>query len=212
MNKYLFILLFACLCSCNSCSSVSEDNKKEEIVLSNVELLIKRYNELVVPMFKSYSGVEIPTEFQVDAKDKTINAGASFGYVEVSQGLIDAKKETLQIFVLAHEVSHIVTISQAKLFDLKGEIPRGTTTNDYTKAEYLADLIAVHLMQTKLPKEFESLYADFNYLQQLLGSATFTHPSGLDRINSLKEYIRDSKEENEQAAFKKQFLSIWNRD
>jgi predicted Zn-dependent protease len=212
MNKYLFILLFACLCSCNSCSSDSEDNKKEEIVLSNEELLIKRYNELVLPMFKSYNGVEIPTEFQVDAKDKTINAGASFGYVEVSQGLIEAKKEALQIFVLSHEVSHIVTISQAKLFDLKGEIPRGAATNDYKKAEYLADLIAVHLMKTKLPKEFESLYADFDYLQQLLGAATFTHPSGLDRINSLKEYIRNSKEENEPTAFKKQFLSIWNRD
>ncbi|WP_281635657.1 hypothetical protein [Flavobacterium marginilacus] len=211
MNKYLFILLFACLCSCNGCSSDSED-KNAEIVLSNEDLLIKRYNESVVPMFKSYNGIEIPSEFHVDAKDKTINAGASFGYVEVSQGLIEVKKQSLQIFVLSHEVSHIVTISQAKLFGLKGEIPRGAITNDYKKAEYLADLIAVHLMQTKLPKEFESLYADFDYLQQLFGAATFTHPSGLDRINSLKEYLHNSKEENEPTAFKKQFLSIWNRD
>lgn len=211
MNKYLFILLFACLCSCNGCSSDSED-KSAEIVLSNEDLLIKRYNELVVPMFKSYNGIEIPSEFHVDTKDKTINAGASFGYVEVSQGLIEVKKQSLQIFVLSHEVSHIVTISQAKLFGLKGEIPRGAVTNDYKKAEYLADLIAVHLMQTKLPKEFESLYADFDYLQQLLGPATFTHPSGLDRVNSLKEYLLNSKEENEPTAFKKQFLSIWNRD
>lgn len=212
MNKYLIIVLFAGLVSCNSSSSIRELNKKDQVALSNQELLVKRYNELVVPMFKSYSTAIIPSEFQVDAKDKKINAGASFGYVEVSQGLIDAKKEVIQIFVLSHEVAHIVTLSQAKLFDLKGEIPRGATTNDYQKAEYLADLIAVHLIQTQLPKAFESLYADFDYLQQLLGSATFTHPSGLDRINSLKEYIRNSKEENEPTAFQKQFLSIWNRE
>lgn len=211
MNKYLIIVLLACLGSCNSSSSNGED-KKEEVVLSNQELLIKRYNELVVPMFKSYKGIEIPSKFQVDTKDKTINAGASFGYVEVSQGLIDAKKEAIQIFVLSHEVGHIVTIPQAKLFDLKGEIPRGTTTNDYKKAEYLADLIAVHLIQTQLSKEFEALFADFDYLQQLLGTTTFTHPSGLDRINSLKEYLHNGKEESEPIAFKKQFLSIWNKD
>lgn len=201
-----------CLGSCNSSSSNGEDTPKNVVVLSNQELLIKRYNELVVPLFNSYTNVVIPSKFQVDEKDKTINAGASFGYVEVSQGLIEAKKEAIQIFVLSHEVAHIVTISQAKLFDLKGEIPRGTTTNDYKKAEYLADLIAVHLIQTKLPKVFDALFTDFDYLQQLLGSATFTHPSGLDRINSLKEYIGNSKEANERSAFKNQFLSIWNKD
>lgn len=205
------IVLFVCLSSCNSSSSNGED-KKEEVVLSKQELLIKRYNELVVPMFKRYKGIEIPSDFQVDSKDKTINAGASFGYVEVSQGLIEAKKESIQVFVLAHEVAHIATLSQARLFDLQGEIPRGATTNDYKKAEYLADLIAVHLIQTQLPKEFESLYVDFDYLQQMLGSTTFTHPSGLDRINSLKEYLSNSKKETEAVAFKNQFLSIWNRE
>lgn len=211
MNKYLMIVLFVCVSSCNSSSS-NEEDKKEEVVLSNQELLIKRYNELVIPMFKSCKGIEIPIDFQVDSKDKTINAGASFGYVEVSQGLIEAKNEAIQVFVLSHEVAHIVTLSQARLFDLQGEIPRGATTNDYKKAEYLADLIAVHLIQTQLPKEFESLFVDFDYLQQLLGSTTFTHPSGLDRIKSLKKYLSNSKEETEAVAFKNQFLSVWYRE
>lgn len=209
MNKYLIVIVFLSLNSCKNNSSEA-DSQKEEVVLTNKELLIKRYNESVVPMFKEYKTVVIPKDFQVDIKDSTVNAGASFGYVEVSQGLIDIRKEVIQVYVLAHEVSHIVTIKQARLFGLQGDIPRGNTTNDYKKAEYFADLIAVHLIQTKSPEIFKSLFEDSDYLQQLLGTTTFTHPSGIDRINSIKEYIRNSKDENEAIAFKKQFLSIWN--
>jgi hypothetical protein len=212
MNKNLILVLFILLCSCNTNSFNNDGFDKEEVILSNQELLIKQYQELIIPLFKSYSMVDIPTEFQVDPQDTSINAGASFGFIEVSQGLVDAKMEAIRVFVLAHEVAHLVTIAQARLFSLEGPILRGTTTNDYKKSEYLADLIALHLIQSKLTKEFEYLLVDFDYLQQLLGSKTFTHPSGVDRILFLKEYLSIVKEKNEATAFRTQFLCIWKME
>ncbi|MBP8791797.1 MAG: hypothetical protein KBH29_01310, partial [Lutibacter sp.] len=169
MQIHSLFVFFTLFLSCTSNSSTVDFQEPEEIV-SKEELLIKHYNESVVPLFKSYSNVEIPLEFKIDTTDITINAGASFGYIEVSQGLINLDKKEIQTFVLAHEVAHIVTIKQAKIFNLEGSIPKGTVTNDYKKAEYLADLIAFHLIHTQQLKVSEILINEFNYLDKLLGS------------------------------------------
>jgi len=199
------------MCACNSNSSNEVILPENEIIpLTKEEEIIKLYNESVLPLFKEYSDVEIPTEFKIDKNDLGINAGASFGYVEVSQGLINLTKQDIQLFALAHEVAHIVTISQARLFGLQGSIPKGTVTNEYKKAEYLADLIAIHLINTKLNNEFHLLKSNFPYLQNLLGGASFTHPSGIDRINSINMYLENTLVSDK--AFKINFLRIWKME
>ena len=199
--------------ACNTNSSNEEvfpPNK--EISLTKEESIIKVYNESVLPLFKNYMDVEIPTQFKVDKDDLSINAGATFGYVEVSQGLVNLTKEHIQLFALTHEVAHIVTISQSRIFGLEGSIPKGAITNDYKKAEYLADLIAIHLIKTKLNNEFRLLSTDFPFLENLLGGSTFTHPSGSDRMNVIQTYLENSLSTNNDEAFKINFLRIWEME
>ncbi len=199
--------------ACNTNSSNEEvfpPNK--EISLTKEESIIKVYNESVLPLFKNYMDVEIPTQFKVDKDDLSINAGATFGYVEVSQGLVNLTKEHIQLFALTHEVAHIVTISQSRIFGLEGSIPKGAITNDYKKAEYLADLIAIHLIKTKLNNEFRLLSTDFPFLENLLGGSTFTHPSGSDRMNEIQTYLENSLSTNNDEAFKINFLRIWEME
>ena len=199
--------------ACNTNSSNEEvfpPNK--EISLTKEESIIKVYNESVLPLFKNYMDVEIPTQFKVDKDDLSINAGATFGYVEVSQGLVNLTKEHIQLFALTHEVAHIVTISQARLLGLEGSIPKGSITNDYKKAEYLADLIAIHLIKSKLNNEFRLLSTDLPFLQNLLGGSSFTHPSGSDRINEIQTYLENSISTNNDEAFKTSFLRIWKME
>ena len=201
------------MCACNSNSSNEVILPENEIIpLTKEEEIIKIYNESVLPLFKEYSDVEIPTEFKIDKSDLSINAGASFGYVEISQGLINVTKKHIQLFALSHEVAHIVTIPQARLFGLEGSIPKGSITNDYKKAEYLADLIAIHLIKSKLNNEFRLLSTDFPFLQNLLGGSSFTHPSGSDRINEIQTYLENSISTNNDEAFKTSFLRIWKME
>ena len=203
MINFLFVLL-SCTSSSNSNNEV--DDKK----LSNLEKLEKLYTTKVSPLFNGFANVDIPKEFKVDKSDTTVNAGAAFGYVEVSQGLVDYEKEDIQLFVLAHELGHIVTLKQAAVFGLANQIPSGANTNDYKKAEYLADLIAINLLKNKLPDDLEELEKDFTVLQNLLGGETFTHPSGLDRISFIKTFLAESSVNSD--AFKKFFTEIWERD
>ncbi|QXP69780.1 hypothetical protein H0I29_14305 [Polaribacter sp. R2A056_3_33] len=213
MKKSFLVLFSFLMFACNSNSSnevILPEN--EEIPLTKEEEIIKIYNESVLPLFKEYSDTEIPTQFKIDKNDLGINAGAAFGYVEVSQGLVNLTKEDIQLFALTHEVAHIVTIKQARLFDLQGSIPKGTVTNDYKKAEYLADLIAIHLIKTKLNKEFNLLTSNFPFLQDLLGDTTFTHPSGSDRINCINTYLENTLVTSNDIAFKNTFLNIWQME
>ena len=184
----------------------------KEIPLTKLESIIKLYNESVFPLFKNYKNVVVPTDFKVDKDDLSINAGASFGYVEVSQGLVNVTKEHIQLFALSHEVAHIVTISQARTFGLQGSIPKGIITNDYKKAEYLADLIAIHLIKTELNKAYHLLSADFVFLENLLGGSTFTHPSGKERINEIQTYLKETILTDNEDAFRTNFIRIWQME
>ncbi|MCL7764018.1 hypothetical protein MPF19_11365 [Polaribacter sp. Z014] len=213
MNKTFLVLFSFLMFACNTNSSNEEVFPPiKEVTLTKEESIIKMYNESVLPLFKNYTDVNIPTEFKIEEDDLSINAGASFGYVEVSQGLINITKKHIQLFALSHEVAHIVTIPQARLFGLEGSIPKGSITNDYKKAEYLADLIAIHLIKSKLNKEFSLLSTDFPFLQNLLGGSTFTHPSGSDRINAIQTYLENSISSNNDEAFKNNFLRIWKME
>lgn len=211
-KSLLLILLPVFIFACNSNSPDEEVITPNEIALTKEEKIIKIYNESVLLLFNEYTEVEIPEAFKINKNDLGINAGAAFGYVEVSQGLVNLTKEHIQLFALSHEVAHIVTIAQARIFGLQGSIPRGNTTNDYKKSEYLADLIAIHLIKTKLNKDFNLLIEDFPFLLNLLGTATFTHPSGSDRVNNINTYIENALVTNSDEAFKNSFLSIWQME
>jgi len=210
MKKILLLLCLVFAIACNSNSTNEEVTKQtEEKILTKEEKLLKLYKESVIPLFKAYKDTSIPTVLKIDKKDFSINAGAAFGYIEISQGLVNLSKEHIQLFTLAHEVAHIIILQQAAIFNLGESIPRGPKTNDYKKAEYLADLTALSLIKTKIPKEFEVLLADFPYLQNLLGATTFTHPSGNDRIDSLTIFLENSKLKGNNDAFKQAYIKIW---
>ena len=210
-NCILFLFIFFAI-SCNTHSSKEKRiSQNEEQVLNKEEKLIQLYTESIVPLFQHYEYLNIPSKIRIDEKDDDLNAGAAMGYIEVSRGLVNLDIEWLQVFVLAHELAHIATLSQAQNFNIQGEIPAGTKTNEYKKAEYLADLIAFHLIKKNRPDDFDLLKSNFNYLRDIFGTGNFTHPSGKERITSLKEYI-NHPEENIEKAFRKRFLSIINTD
>lgn len=193
--------------SCDTNSTDKEEITKEK--LSKEQQLKQLYTTIVKPMFKAYKSTNIPTTFTVDTKDHSINAGSAHNYLEVSQGLVNSKKKHLQIYVLTHELSHIVTLKQAELFGLKGAIPRGKKTNDYKKSEYLADLIAVHLINTHQPKQLDLLRKDFSFLKELLGKGDFMHPSGVERIEMMQTYMNESSKKTPLFVFESFFKQIW---
>ncbi len=205
--KHFYIFFILILLGCNNTTETAKEKEPIKKVVNKEDKLKTLYLTKIRPVFTAnYKGVDIPTEFKIDAKDSSINAGASFGYVEVSQGLVDCKDEYIQLFTLFHEVGHIVTLNQAKKINLGDEIPKGKTTNDYKKAEYLADLIAIHLISENLPKQKEIMVKNLDKLENLLGySDSFTHPSGKERIKSLQNYLK-------QQSFESSFKSIWNMD
>ncbi len=200
------------LCLIVSCSNSNSIIKEEPVPLSNKEKIKKLYVEKIIPLFKEYTEATIPTTFKIDENDLSINAGAAFGYVEISKGLVDYNKEYIQLFVIAHEVAHIVTLNQAKKFNLGNSIPRGSLTNEYKKAEYLADLIAIHLINTQLNEQLNLVVNDFSVLSNLLGTKSFTHPSNIERIKEMKSYVNESLQQNPSIIFKKKFEEIWKMD
>ena len=192
-----------------SCSSSTSTTVEEDIIpLSKEEKIRKLYTEKIIPLFTDYIGVTIPVDFRIDKIDLSVNAGAAFGYVEISQGLINYEKEHIQIYVLAHEVAHIVTLNQANKFNLGTFIPSGTTTNDYKKSEYLADLIAIHLMNIHLNEQLNLVSNEFTVLGSLLGHKSFTHPSSGERIKAMKEYLNKNNTDSLNT-FKELFKKIW---
>lgn len=202
-------LFFFFIITMISCQSTTEVEKGIAPKLTRQEQLELVYTSKVLPLFKGYDTVEIPTEFVIDKKDLSINAGASFGYVEVSQGLINSDKEAIQLFVLAHEVAHIVTISQAITFELGDEIPTGVDYNPYQKAELLADLVAVHHILVQLPEMKSQLENEMTFLKSLLGTGGFTHPSGAKRVVFMQDYFKLAKITSANDAFRYLFTHIW---
>lgn len=202
----IFTLLLFLSCGINS-------TNKDEIVeekLSKEEQLQQLYTTVIKPLFKTYKNTDIPNKFTIDTKDNSINGGATHRFLEVSQGLVNSEKKHLQVYVLAHEISHIVTLNQAKIFNLKGAIPSEKNTNDYKKSEYLADLIAIHLINTQLPEQFKPLYKDFNILKTILGNGDYMHPSGSKRVEMMENYINKTLNETPTVVFENIFKQIWN--
>ncbi|WBL22733.1 hypothetical protein [Zunongwangia sp. HRR-M8] len=209
------LLLLGILFSCDEHHSENQSNDEdspnsaESQSETKEEKLVDLYKVSVIPLFKDIPDVNPPVEIEINTEDLNIDAGAASGYLDVSQGLVDLENEAIQIFALAHEVAHMATIPQAKIFNLAETIPKGNVTNDYQKAEYLADLMAVHLIHLKLPETFELIQNDFETLQEILGAETFTHPSGENRILSMKLYIDDCSSKEEIKAFEQRFETIW---
>lgn len=210
MKKYILLLLIGIFLSCDNHNSDNQDDETStNYPESKEKQLINRYKNTIIPLFKHIPNIDFPTNIIINQEELNIDAGAAAGYLEVSKGLLN-EEETIQLFALAHEVAHMATLPQASLFELSGAIPEGDTTNYYKKAEYLADLIAIHLIHSKLPEKFNSLQSKFTYLKKVLREETFTHPSGEDRIRSMKVYLENSNNSNEKISFKNRFISIWN--
>lgn len=204
-NTLLILFIIGIASSCNSNST--EDVQKK---LTKAEQFIQLYTLEVVPLFDEYPDLNIPEEIQIDENDLSVNAGAAFGYVEVSKGLVELKDQSIQIFVLAHELAHIATLKQAEAFNLKGELPSGSETNDYKKAEYLADLMAFYLISKNEPETYDLLKEKLDYLEELLGNGDFTHPSGSSRIESLMKYLKGMDNTSKETAFSNRFRTIWS--
>ncbi|MDO6745104.1 hypothetical protein Q4553_11000 [Tenacibaculum soleae] len=209
MKRLTILLITILLIGCKTSATKNEDITIE---LTNEEQLNKLYQERIKPLFSSYKDISIPNDFRIDKEDNSINAGAADGYIEVSQGLVEYDKEYIKVYVLSHEIGHIVTLNQAQKFELGSQIPSGIETNDYKKAEYLADLIAIHLMLTKEKTLGEEIKQNLEVVQSLLGPELFTHPSAVDRVELMNLYIEKSFNEDPNIAFEEIFEKIWNMD
>ncbi|WP_417800226.1 hypothetical protein [Tenacibaculum sp.] len=209
MKNIITIIITFIVISCNTV-----ETKKEEVVesLTKEEKLKELYLKTVKPLFKEFTEVDIPNEFRIDKNDVSVNAGAATNYVEVSQGLIEYDKNYIQVFVLTHELGHLVTLKQAEQFHLGTEIPNGAKTNAYKKAEYLADIIAMYLLTTQEVALGNELIANIEVLQSLLGPEIFTHPSAADRVALINEYVEKSAKENAKTAFQEMFRRIWKME
>ena len=138
MNKYFLLLLLGILWACDEHHSENQSNDEdssnpESQSETKEEKLVSLYKDSVIPLFKDIPDVNPPQEIHINAEDVNIDAGAASDYLEVSQGLIDLENEAIQLFALTHEVAHMATLPQAKIFNLASAIPKGNSTNDYQK-------------------------------------------------------------------------------
>ncbi|NQX82605.1 MAG: hypothetical protein HRT66_11520 [Flavobacteriaceae bacterium] len=180
----------------------------------------KVYKENVLPMYFTYKS-EMPKEVKVDYNDESINAGASFDYIEVSKGLADHADVFVQAFALTHEASHIITMEQMEIFGIEGGIPEGQNINSYQKAELLADLMATHLLGANyydvMPSFIERVEEETVECKgyTIFGKGDFLHPSAEIRIKHIKEYatkISMTEIDDLEALFKEYFIYIVNLD
>lgn len=212
MKRILLFLIVILFYSCRNDISEQERLKQQDGKgLDKEEKAIKLYEKRVVPLYKDFKGLELPSSIRIDEDDLEVNAGAAHGYVEISRGLINLDNEAIQIFVFSHELAHIATLVQARNFGVQDEIPGGAETNAYKKAEYLADLMAIHLIRKKMPKEFGSLKRDFDQLEGILGSSRFTHPSGKERMQAISTYLEGAQKGQDSSFFRHRFLQIWEK-
>lgn len=236
--KYYFYVLLLIAASCSSSgdsdgddSVVSRDTVKARIAADTTKpvktimpydktdledsekvTVQEFYNKEILPLYSSYTKSEFPQTFTVDSSDLTINAGAAFGHLEISLGLVECTDDTIQMFAIAHELGHIVTLEQAERLNLGQEVPRGKTFNSYQKGELIADLMSVYSMSVRSRDYIGAIQRREPFFHELFADGDFAHPNSKIRLGNMFKYYELLKTMEPKAAMEKLFTEIWTME
>ena len=147
---------------------------------------------------------------KLNKNDPNIDGGAIVGQIDITIPAIQLE-ETLRTFILYHEMGHVITVFQAQNL-LLGNVVPGDRLKLFKKSEFLADLIAVHLMDEG---DRDRLVTTLRRnLQAILGPGDNMHPPGKDRVQRIVNYsnaihgvVNDAQKE---ARFEQSFREMWN--
>ena len=201
----------------NSHKDITRQIKSSEIYKkkSKVDLLLEEtknnFKKKTLPLFSNRfpnNNIE-QTKLSLDRKTPGIEGGSYPGNIDITIETLKLEPLFLK-FAIFHEMGHIVTIPQKNLYNL-GPLLNGEKYNDYQKSEFLADLIATHLMSNQ---DHVNLINKKNSLEKLLGPGDAMHPSGRERVNVIMNYLASTKNERKtikEKKFKKLFSDLWNK-
>ena len=147
------------------------------------------YKNEIVPMFRRKyrrSAGNFASELLVE--DETYyDGGAGPQYIFITTPVARWTR-SLRFFAIAHELSHVVTTEQVAKFGLTGVIP-GNMKENLHKGEYLADLIACQMLCDYKPGIADSVKSGLQILRTALGNENFSHPSGTNRTDLMREFF-----------------------
>lgn len=170
------------------------------------------YKNEILPLFRRrYTATDLPTGLEV-WEGGQVDGGAFDKTVFVYEGVYSLSRP-LRLWALAHETGHVVTVNEANKIGCGAAIP---APGEYKKSEYLADLIATHIIFEGNPSLGESVKGLLTTLATELGGADSMHPSGADRTGVIGEYLaargehRAGDETLWNNAFAPLFRRVWN--
>ncbi|WP_022665695.1 hypothetical protein [Desulfospira joergensenii] len=114
-----------------------------------------------------------------------LDGGAAPNFVYLTHGALQCSNSVTS-FAIAHEMSHVVTLQWLQRHGLVK--PPVAGKYDYFWGEYVADLIAFHLIYTFFRVKAHVIKIEFPSLAHELGTADNTHPDGGKRVNMLQSY------------------------
>ena len=153
MKKFTFFLTFTAvlIASCFGFkqTSLKSSSDSKNIFSSQLKDANAKFQALhirkVMPMFTANFKAAIPNKVETHTGNGLGNKVVP-GLIFVYHGMINLNKDSLRIFALSHELAHIVILEQAVRFGLPDKIPSDYNMNDSIRSEFLADLIALHII------------------------------------------------------------------
>jgi hypothetical protein len=170
------------------------------------EQLKKDYKTEVLPLYrKRYAQSELPEGIEV-WEGGQVDGGAYDKNVFVYEGVYKLPR-ALRLWALAHETGHVVTLNEGAKCGLGAAVPE---PGSYKKSEYLADLIATHVISEYNPGLAESIKGMLAKLATELGAADEMHPSGDDRVAMMEAYLKGrSLHGKDETAWTKTFVPLF---
>lgn len=146
----------------------------------------------ILPAFRRvYPDGDFPAELMV-VPGRFFDGFGSPGLVAVDEAVVAEVSSAVRLFALAHETGHCVAYLQCEKFGLT--TPNTENGPNKKKHEMMADLIAMRVLQDKLPSTADVIRANYNLIAQKLGAGDSEHPSGHERVKVMKKFTEKGAE------------------
>lgn len=141
---------------------------------------------VVRPMFfETYPAADLPAELNIDDRDSFDGDGGP-GVVRIFRKIVTESDPSILLYALCHETSHAVVADKVRSLNKQVPAPMNDGARQH---EYLADLIGIDLIQTRLPTALGRLTMAMNDIEIKLGTGDVMHPSGQQRVAKMRRLL-----------------------
>ncbi len=146
-------------------------------------------NEIAPAFRRAFTNPDLPEELAIDDRDLFDGDGGP-GSVRVYKKVVTEPNASVLLYALAHETGHAVTAQKIMSMQGRAQADVPQPANDGAKQhEYLADLIAIHVIQTQLNGHRQSIFDAMDAIANKLGDADAMHPSGAQRVAKMRRLL-----------------------